>query len=260
MHRQTNFFNRQKYRITNPSTSAQATYQKTSLSLSISAIAIVRLLGIIGLYLVIASTMGQLYQRFISQERFRRLVDLLYVDAEKNIPTAYSFLILVICSILLAIIAFVHNRNRDRYAKHWQGLSILFLALAMDEFCSFHELASHVTRNSLKTNGIFYFAWVIPGMAFLSVFVLAYLKFTLSLPRKTRLGFIVSGAVFVLGAIGMELIGGYFFQFYGRDNLIYIVIATVEEMLEMSGIIIFIYNLLEYMKFYIADYTFSITD
>lgn len=260
MHRQTNFFNQQKYRIVDSYSSAQTSHKQKSLKLSVSTIAIVRVLSIIGLCLIIASTMGQLYQRFISQERFRRLVSLLYVDAEKNIPTAYSFLILVMCSILLAIITFMHSRNRDRYAKHWQGLSVIFFVLAIDEFCSIHELATHITRNSLKTSGIFYFAWVIPGMAFLSIFILAYLKFVLALPRKTQLGFIISGSVFVFGAIGMELIGGYFFQLHGSDNLIYIMNSTVEEMLEMSGIIIFIYNLLEYIKIYIVDCTFSITD
>lgn len=179
---------------------------------------------------------------------------------KKNIPTAYSFLILVICSVLLAIIALIHNKNRDRYRKHWKGLSIIFFILAMDEFCSIHELATHITRHTFKTTGLFYFAWVIPGMAFLSIFVFAYLKFVLSLPNKIKLGFIVSGTIFVSGAIGMELIGGSFFESYGPDNLIYMMIATFEEMLEMSGIIIFIYSLLEYIKTYIRSCNILISD
>ena len=260
MHGQNNFLDRQEYQNTESLIPKKTISKNNSLNLSISSKTIVRFLSIIGLCLLFASTIGQLYQHFINQDRYRRLIRLLYVDAEKNIPTAYSFLILIICSILLAIIAFLHEKNRTRYRKHWKGLSILFFILAMDEFCSIHELATHVTRNSLKTSGFFYFAWVIPGIAFLSIFILAYLRFIFSLPSNTRIGFIFSGSIFIFGAMGMELIGGYFFELYGSDNISYIMIATFEEMLEFFGIIVFIYSLLEYLKTHLQFCKILITD
>ena len=89
---------------------------------------------------------------------------------------------------------------------------------------------------------------MIPAIAFLSVLILTYLKFILSLPNRTKFWLILSGTVYILGAIGMELIGGYRVELYGYNDSIYIVIATIEEMLEMTGTILFIYTLLEYLK------------
>ena len=45
----------------------------------------------------------------------------------------------------------------------------------------------------------------------------------------------------------MELIGGNYAEIYGRDNLIYIALTTIEESLEMLGVIVFIWALLEYI-------------
>lgn len=45
----------------------------------------------------------------------------------------------------------------------------------------------------------------------------------------------------------MELIGGYYWKLNGWRDLTYILLATVEESLEMAGVIIFIWGLLEYI-------------
>ena len=234
--------------------------QNSSLQLSISSIAIIRLLGIVGLGLIFASSIGQLYQKIVRPGDYGGLINLLYIDAEKNFPTAYSFLMLIFCSILLAIIALIKHRQRDRYTKHWQVLAILFFFLAIDEFCAIHELTIERTRQLFNASGIFYFAWVIPAIAFLSVLILTYLKFILSLPNRTKFWLILSGTVYILGAIGMELIGGYRVELYGYNDSIYIVIATIEEMLEMTGTILFIYTLLEYLKPRLKYLNISIDD
>lgn len=81
MHRH---LNQQKYRITEPSLFTITTDNNNFLKLSISSIAVIRFLSIIGLCLIIASIIGQLYHRLISQDNYRRLIALLYVDAEKK--------------------------------------------------------------------------------------------------------------------------------------------------------------------------------
>ncbi len=59
--------------------------------------------------------------------------------------------------------------------------------------------------------------------------------------------FVVSGLTYVLGAIGLEMIGGLRVDVHGSDDLVYLLIVTCEEFLEMLGIVIFIYALLSYM-------------
>ena len=71
------------------------------------------------------------------------------------------------------------------------------------------------------------------------------------LPDKTRLVFFMSGALYVGGAIGFELIEGCFVEQQRIDNLIYSLtysmLITVEESLEMGGVILFIWALLVYL-------------
>lgn len=248
----------QKYKLIEASLCSTKHNKNYLLNLSFSPLKIVKFLYIIEFFLIIASTIGQLYTYSINGERYRHLIRLFYVDAEQNFPTAYSFLILLICSILLAIIAIIKQEKHSRYIKHWKGLSIIFLMLSIDELCSIHEIATLFIHRTFKPSGLLYFGWVIPGMVFLSLFILTYLKFVLALPNKTKLGFIMAGTTFVLGAIGMELIGGWFFELNGSHNLTYVLFSSLEEMLEMSGIIFFIYTLLEYMKSQVRYYNLFI--
>ncbi|MCZ0904903.1 hypothetical protein ON021_33910, partial [Microcoleus sp. HI-ES] len=95
--------------------------------------------------------------------------------------------------------------------------------------------------------GIFYFVWVIPGAIFVAVTALAYLKFLRHLPRKTRDFFLLAGSIYVGGALGMEMVGGYYADAVGQRNLIYGLMVCVEEILEMVGVIVFIYALLSYI-------------
>ena len=47
-------------------------------------------------------------------------------------------------------------------------------------------------------------------------------KIIFSLPRKTLEGFIGSGVIFIMGAVGMEMIGGYYVANSGNEmDLIY---------------------------------------
>jgi len=63
-----------------------------------------------------------------------------------------------------------------------------------------------------------------------------------------RRTFFVAATIYIGGCIGFELIGGHYAELHGRENLIYSMIATVEESLEMGGIIVFIWGLLTYIS------------
>lgn len=91
---------------------------------------------------------------------------------------------------------------------------------------------------------------VVPGRVFsLLVLLLAvtYWRFLLHLPFRSRMLFLTSAVVYVGGALGMEMVGGWYAQNYGSGNLSYVAIATLEETLEMLGVVIFIYALLRYL-------------
>lgn len=197
----------------------------------------------------LASIVGQLTTYFLPDYFLRDFLALLfYVDAEKNIPSFYSMSTLLFCSILLATIAYAKKVASNRYAPYWGALSIIFLGLSWDEAFSFHEQLIDPLRSALNTSGIFHFAWVIPGSIFVLLGLLAFWGFLCVLPKKTRHLFLIAGAIYVAGALGMEMINGYYASLYGKWNIVYAIITTLEEFCEMVGIAVFIYALLSYMS------------
>ena len=155
-------------------------------------------------------------------------------------------------------IAFSHKKNGKNYFR-WMGLAIIFMFLSVDEITSIHESFGQAIRAGYSVSGFLYFAWVIPYGLALTVFLVAYYKFLLGLPKNIMLLFILSGGVFISGAMGVESFGGRHYEIYGNANITYAIFYTIEEFLEMLGIVLFIYTLLTYIvkEFYPLTITTS---
>ncbi len=173
---------------------------------------------------------------------------LLDLDKEQNIPTLYASMTLLFCSILLWIITFAKKQENSSDFLYWLGLAVVFLFLFIDETVSLHERISEPSRELFNvTSSFLRFAWVIPYGIFTIFLFLIYLKFIISLPKKTRYLFVIAGSIYVAGAISLELLEGSQ-RVYGKDQIIYVTLVTIEEFLEMTGIVIFIYALLSYIS------------
>lgn len=187
----------------------------------------------------------------------QHLTRIVGMDVENSIPTWYSSTLLFVCCGLLTAIAFVKKQLRDRFTRHWQGLAVLFLLLSLDEAASIHETVDRALKLWFNSTGWLYYAWVIPGLIFVSLVGLVYWKFLQKLSSPTRWLFITAGIAYVGGAIGMEILGGSQADTYGRYSLNYVLISTVEETLEMSGVILFVYALLNYLQELLRHFTDS---
>jgi hypothetical protein len=197
--------------------------------------------------LIVASLAGQCARYLWRAQNPWGLVRLFDVNAEGNVPTWFSSSMLLVCALLLGRICAAKKGEGAREARYWGGLALIFLGLSMDETASFHELTITPLRSALQAGGVLFFTWVVPGAVFLLAFVVTYLRFFLQLPPLTRRGFLIAGAIYVGGALGMELVGGYHAAAHGQFNLGFSILTTVEEFGEMLGIILFIRALLLYM-------------
>jgi hypothetical protein len=178
------------------------------------------------------------------------LIQLFDLDFEHNIPTFFSATLILICFLLLLTISLLKSNHRGYFVLHWQVLAAVFFLMAIDETASIHERLIDPTRKILSSGnhlGIFYFSWVVPGIAIVLLLSIFFLQFWLHLPAKTRSAFLVAAIVYISGVIGFEMIGGYYAELYGKENLIYNFFVTIEESLEMIGIVLFFESLLEYM-------------
>lgn len=178
-----------------------------------------------------AGLMAEIAQDGLGMNDPYDLVDLFSLSYEQNIPTWLSGTMHATSAMLLAMIANGTQQSGGRFVRHWWGLSAIFTYISIDEFVSIHE-----SMNSwFDFDGVLYFGWVIPAAILVTIFVLAYLTFLAHLPAITRFRFVRAGAIFVGGAMGVELALGYWTDLYGSSNLGYALIDWVEETMEMTG-------------------------
>ena len=154
------------------------------------------------------------------------LLEHLSLSFEGNVPTWASAMLLFSCAIAAGQIA----REATAWRKHWWGMAVVFGYASMDEAAEIHEhLGGHI-----GTGGVLYFDWVVIAVAILVALVVIYLPFVIQLPPHTRKWIIISGAVYLGGAVGMELPLGWWFEKHGQ-GLGYAIIDWVEETTEMIG-------------------------
>jgi hypothetical protein len=99
---------------------------------------------------------------------------------------------------------------------------------------------------------------VVPGIGLPGLFVAAYVRFFWALSRRWKRLFATAGALYVAGGLGMELVGGGYASQYGEQTIAYVMIWTVEEVLEMVGIAVLIYALPEYMRAHLSTIRVSL--
>lgn len=225
---------------------------------------VIKFLLIIVLCLIIFSILGQFSLYYLADFPLKNsFITLFNVEFERNIPAFYSWLALLVCSIFLGIIAYAKKVSCERYVNYWGGLSAIFFYLSLDESIGIHEKFVKPLQDKFQTTGFLYFAWVIPGGIFVFICLLTFLRFLSALSAKTRRLFLIAGTMYVGGALGMEIVGGYYAYFHLADfplykDMTYAVITTIEETLEMLGIIIFIYALLDYIGSYLKGVSLRI--
>lgn len=187
---------------------------------------------------------------FPQQVRINNLLEKFFdFNSESNFPTYFSAIQLFAASLLLFFICSLKNIPQiKKDKKFWFFLGAIFLFLSFDEATMIHEELVHTLRNRIENlPGLLYYTWVIPYSIFILGICFYFFRFLFSLPVKTRNLFIISGFIFVAGALGLEIIEGYIEKMGGRESLTYFGLITIEELCEMASISIFIYALLSYL-------------
>ena len=191
-------------------------------------------------------------------EKITLIQTLFDFERDSNITTWYSSITLAFASLLLIPIAIAKIRIQDPFASHWKFLAVIFAFLSLDEVAMLHERSGEVLEalSPVEFDGWLYFQWVLIGIPFTLVIALAYLKFLAHLPTTTKRLFILAGALFVGGALGLEIIAGH--EESLGNILTYKLITTIEELFEKLGVLVFNYALLTYLRKYVSQIKLSI--
>lgn len=166
------------------------------------------------------------------------LRELFDVDEEESIPTWFSSMLLLITAIVLFLVSILCKQRKDANAKYWLGLGFGFAFMSIDEIAGFHETLNTVIQIS----------WAVPGLIVVLVIGAMYVKFLTSLPTKVAVQFMMAGAIFVGGAVGVELATEPYLYNDALDTMGYNLWTPVEEGMEMGGVIFFLSAIFDYIK------------
>ncbi|MCG8583936.1 MAG: hypothetical protein MI757_04400 [Pirellulales bacterium] len=197
--------------------------------------------------LAVLSLAGQVSRFWLGHPHLQGFVPAFYLDYESNVPTCYSSAALMFAAILTATIAWAMCATRAPYRVHWCVLALLRAMMSIDEVAMLHEYPIYPLRKTFNAGGFLYYTWVVPAIVFVTLLGFAYWQFLWHLPASTRRQFIIAACLYFGGAIGVEMLSGVRADVYGEDNMGYALITTVEEVLEMLGVVVLIAALAAYL-------------
>ncbi|WP_309570335.1 hypothetical protein [Deinococcus sp.] len=181
------------------------------------------------------------------------IVPMFALGSEANIPSVFSGVILSVAAIVAWVIARGKRQQGDHFQRHWMGVSYVFVYLAIDEVAQIHDRATTGVRNILGDSAIFHYAWVVPYFFVVVGVIVWSIPFLRHLPRRTAGGMMLAGAMYVMGAMGLEVIEGAL-EYLGLFHSVAMpVLVTIEESLEMFSVVLFIWLLLDYLRSYLSN-------
>lgn len=183
----------------------------------------------------------------------------LTVDFSSSLPTYLNTLLVVVAFLILLAISTHLQKSKSMAVYNWVLLTLAFLVLSLDENPSVHaflvaKFSKYViTGQRLAQN----YAWGMPYGAMVILFFIFLFRFIVSLPKDIGRGFIVSGLIYVFGAIILGMYVPEMLNIHGDYNIKRIALASIEESLELIGLTLFIYFLLRYIRTEFKPFVFE---
>jgi hypothetical protein len=166
-------------------------------------------------------------------------LDLFDVDTEANVPTWFSSGLLLACAFAAWLMA---ERAADRVAERrgFRLLSALLAIVSADELVALHERIAAALLSRLSALGVAaLWVWALGG-AIVASLAAVLLPFLRALGPRLRSDLLLSAAVYVAGALGLEVLGQRYAAAHGWFDPVYTALAASEELLEMCGALLFL--------------------
>ncbi len=214
------------------------------MKLELNAKKILKTLLLINLILIIMHLISQfMLLNFEYSEALANFAFRFNMDVESSVPTWFAIVLLFSTALLLLLIGLKTRKKKQK--KYWLALSAVVLYMSIDEASVIHELMNEPMQQLFGiTSGPLFFAWIIPFSLVVLIVVAVFAKFYWSLDRKTKLLFALAVSLFILGAIGVEMISAAHWQSQDfQYDYTYRILNAFEEGLENFGTITAIYAL-----------------
>ncbi len=218
--------------------------------------------GILAIIAVVLSLIhiGVTYLHLSFDNRITELfIEKFSLEEEGNFPSFFSAVLLLVASGTFLVISQSTIRLKgSRDWKYWLGLAFIFLFLSLDEATQLHEkLDTDLIWSSYDATGLLAWPWVIIYAALVTIFAVLYLRFWLRFSKQFRIYYVLAAAVYVGSALGFEMLEAFVYTTQGGYTLTYIILTSIEEMLEMAAITFLIYANLKYITVHLKDLNIS---
>ena len=180
------------------------------------------------------------------------IIKLFNITVEKNIPTLVSTVQLMFGGSLLYITYKTEKESSLDLTctSYWKYLAFVFYFLAFDEWVTFHDVFGHSIAKHMGALGDI-FSWTLIYIVIMPIFFIWTIRFLVKLDRPTAVLYVLSGAIFLTGAIGLELMQsskvqsllGISFDISGNY-----ILGIFEESFELLGIFIFNFATFLYIR------------
>jgi hypothetical protein len=158
-----------------------------------------------------------------------------YFDLEEqgNVPAAWRWATLLVIALALWTIGDDAKIRADGWSRQWHLLALGFALCCLDDVMAIHQHLFVAVQKSLHVSDLFFFAWVLPGIALVAVIGLMYGRFLWVLPRRTSLGLCAAAALYLSGAACLSMLRSS----SGPDTVPYSSLTTVGAALQMFGLV-----------------------
>jgi hypothetical protein len=217
--------------------------------------ALIRVLAIVGAILLVGGVVLWNLSRWLGGEGFvwvlvRELTLMFHLGREANVTTWYSALLLAAVALGLALHAFALRGDR-KPSGAYLGLAAIALLMSADEAAAIHERMAPAA-SALGLGVSWTFTWLVLGVPFalLAGAVILWLARRIDPTLRRRL--VIAGAIFLLGAIGFEMLGGMISRAFDISEpgplLLYQAAEFIEESLEVAGALIALWATLDALE------------
>jgi len=215
-----------------------------SMPITLNRTKIIRFLSLLALMLIVIHIIILGIYYYVGDPDKFGFIRMFDLDMERNIPTLFSSTLLMISGFLFYLLSKTPSEAEKGSRSYWLGLSFVFVFLAFDESAKIHEQIGDFTVRFVDATGYLHYPWVISYSVLVLVLGAFYLRFFLKMEKKIFWSFMGAAAIFLSGAIGFELLGANESSMHGTKGILYSTFYTIEESLEMFGVIYLIYILL----------------
>lgn len=210
--------------------------------------AIMRALFIGAAAIVLLDLLGLAIALLSGHDSIFGLLGVINLDGERGVGLLYQLFLLLLSVGLFVTLGRLARAGRAEKGP-WFFLAGVFAFLTLDEFAFLHERLMDPMRRLVGSDGVLHFAWVVPYGIAVVLFSLWMGPKILRIRSGPRTWFILAAAAYLTGALGFEMLGGWRLTAIGgeanRPELVYELLTTVEETLEMVGLILLIRGQLE---------------